>query len=77
MSASLSSSEILAVLEAAGFQHVSQRGSHLKLRKVTGAAKLTVILKHPAKDVPQGTFASILKQAGLTRAEFDRLRRSK
>jgi predicted RNA binding protein YcfA (HicA-like mRNA interferase family) len=56
MSKSLSSNEILAVLEAAGFERISQRGSHLKLRKLADGAKSTVILKHPATDVPQRTF---------------------
>jgi predicted RNA binding protein YcfA (HicA-like mRNA interferase family) len=31
-------------------------------------------LKHPAREIPEGTFASILKQAGMSRAEFERLR---
>lgn len=73
MSGSRSSSEILSVLRKLGFEEVSQRGSHLKLRKSTGDRRLTVVLKHPAKDVPHGTFSSILKQAGLTRDEFERL----
>jgi predicted RNA binding protein YcfA (HicA-like mRNA interferase family) len=30
-------------------------------------------VKHPAAQIPAGTFASILRQAGLSRAEFDRL----
>jgi predicted RNA binding protein YcfA (HicA-like mRNA interferase family) len=73
MSGSRSSSEILGVLRKLGFEEVSQKGSHLKLRKDQGGARLTVILKHPAKDVPMGTFASILKQVGISRDELESL----
>jgi predicted RNA binding protein YcfA (HicA-like mRNA interferase family) len=59
-------------LRLAGFEEVSQRGSHLKLRKA-GESPRTVIVKHPAASVPVGTFASILKQAGMTRKEFEDL----
>ena len=76
MSGPPSSSEVLAVLLRAGFVEVSQRGSHLKLRKFADTGVLTVILKHPVKDMPLGTFVSILKQAGMTRAEFERIRKS-
>ncbi|WNH47593.1 type II toxin-antitoxin system HicA family toxin [Stenotrophomonas aracearum] len=47
-------------LRADGFEVVSVRGSHHKLRK--GAR--TVILPHPKKDLPPGTVNSILRQAG-------------
>lgn len=64
---------MLKALRAAGFEVAGQTGSHVKLRY--GAR--TVIVKHPAGDVPPGTFAAILRQAGLTRQQFDafRLRR--
>lgn len=55
------STKLLRVLKAAGFEEVSKRGSHLKLRK----GDLTVILPHPKKDLPFGTVKSIYQQAGL------------
>ena len=70
----LSSREILAALRAAGFETVSQRGSHVKLRRQQQGQTQIVVLKHPAREIPEGTFASILKQAGMSRAEFDLLR---
>lgn len=70
MSRQYSSREVLAALRKAGFAEVSQRGSHVKLRSGDGR---TVIVKHPAAQIPAGTFASILRQAGLSRAEFERL----
>lgn len=55
------SRKLLKLLLDAEFELVSQRGSHLKLRK--GAR--TVILPHPRKDLPLGTVRSIYEQAGL------------
>ena len=73
MSKRYSSREILAALQRAGFQEVSQRGSHLKLRATRHGRTLTVVLKHPAAQVPAGTFKSILRQANLTLDEFEQL----
>lgn len=73
MSRALSSSEVIGALERAGFVRVSQKGSHVKYRRGRPGLTQTVIVKHPAKDVPKGTLSSILKQAGLSRAEFDKL----
>lgn len=61
------------MLRRAGFEQVSQKGSHLKLRRRTTATTLTVIVNHPSREYPEGTFASILKQAGMSREEFERL----
>lgn len=55
------SRKLLKLLKAAGFEEVSQRGSHVKLRK----GDVTVILPHPKKDLPLGTVRNIYEQAGL------------
>ena len=55
------SRKLLKVLKDAGFEEVSKRGSHLKLRK----ENRTVILPHPKKDLPLGTVRSIYEKAGL------------
>ena len=60
-------------LHRASFADVSQRGSHLKLRRVVSGRTLTVIVKHPAASIPIGTFRSILKQVELTQDEFEQL----
>ncbi|HLZ23890.1 MAG TPA: type II toxin-antitoxin system HicA family toxin [Ktedonobacterales bacterium] len=73
MSKRYSSREILKALRRAGFHDVSQQGSHLKLRATRGNRTWTVIVKHPAAEVPAGTFKSILRQAGLTLDEFEHL----
>lgn len=55
------SRRLLKLLKEAGFEEVSSKGSHLKLRK----GDRTVILPHPKKDLPLGTVRSIYQQAGL------------
>ena len=75
MSRLYSSREVIRALERAGFIKVSVRGSHLKLRLTTEGERRTVIVKHPASEIPAGTFASILRQSGLSRKEFEDLLR--
>jgi predicted RNA binding protein YcfA (HicA-like mRNA interferase family) len=55
------SKKLLKLFLDAGFEEVSKKGSHLKLRK----GDKTVILPHPNKDLPLGTVRNICKQAGL------------
>ncbi|MCZ8079101.1 MAG: type II toxin-antitoxin system HicA family toxin [Rhodobacteraceae bacterium] len=61
MELATNSRKLLKILKDAGFEEVSKRGSHLKLRK----GERTVILPHPKKDLPMGTVRSIYEQAGL------------
>lgn len=64
--------EIKRRLERAGFVEVSQKGSHVKFGRRSGAIVDTVIVpnKH---EVPVGTLRSILNQAHLTQEEWERL----
>lgn len=64
-----SSKHIIKILESKGFVFVSQKGSHKKFRKI-GQATLTVIVPDNRKEVPMGTFKSILRQSGLTENDF-------
>ena len=61
-----SSQEIIQVLKKNGFVLVSQRGSHKKFKK----GKRIVIVPDPKKEIPKGTFASILRQTGLSKEDF-------
>lgn len=64
--------EVKRKLEAAGFVLVGQTGSHAKFAKTTTEGILTATVpKH--RDVAPGTLRSILRQARLNQAEFDRL----
>ncbi|HPA71981.1 MAG TPA: type II toxin-antitoxin system HicA family toxin [Spirochaetota bacterium] len=66
MSKLFSSREIIAVLERNGFIFNSQKGSHCKY----GKGNYVVIVPHPRKEIPAGTFHSILRQSGLKRDDF-------
>ncbi len=66
-----SSEQIVKTLEREGFVFISQRGSHVKYRKA-GSLTLTVIVPAGRKQIPRGTFRSILRQAGLDESAFGR-----
>lgn len=57
----VSGAEVVKALERLGFQVVSTRGSHCKLR--SGSAVAIVPLH---KELAAGTLASVLRQAGIT-----------
>ncbi len=64
-----SSKEIVKVLLRRGFIFISQKGSHQKYRKA-GSKTLTVIIPADRKEIPTGTFRSILRQSGLDEKDF-------
>ena len=66
-----SSAHIVKVLQAKGFIYISQKGSHVKFRKF-GNPTLTVIIPANRKEMPHGTFRSILRQADLKEEEFEK-----
>jgi predicted RNA binding protein YcfA (HicA-like mRNA interferase family) len=68
MSRLFSSKHIIQVLLKNGFTQVSQKGSHRKFRK----AEKVVIVPDPRKEIPMGTFYSILRQSGLKREGFEK-----
>jgi len=65
-----SSAQIVRTLQREGFRFVSQRGSHVKYRE-TGRPTLTVIVPAARKQIPRGTFRSILRQCGLDESAFE------
>ena len=66
-----SSSEIIKVLEQYGFVFISQKGSHAKYRKKHEEYTVTVIVPTPRKEVPVGTFRSIVRQSKLDIKDFE------
>jgi predicted RNA binding protein YcfA (HicA-like mRNA interferase family) len=58
--------EIVRLIEEDGWQLTRQRGSHRQYSHPTKPGRVT-IAGHPNKDVPKGTAANILRQAGLKR----------
>lgn len=63
-----SSRHIIGVLLKKGYTEIDQTGSHKKFRK----DDRTVIVPSPRKEIPHGTFASILRQSGLSKSDFER-----
>jgi predicted RNA binding protein YcfA (HicA-like mRNA interferase family) len=57
--------DVIAALAKVGFVQVSQRGSHVKLRNV---GRTVIVPMH--RELATGTLRSVIRQAGLTPAEF-------
>jgi len=59
----LSGAEVVRILSIFGFKVVSQRGSHIKLRRIeaAGAQQTLTILNH--KGLDRGTLGAIYRQA--------------
>ena len=58
-----SSTELIKMVEKDGWFQVNQTGSHIKFKH--SSKKGIVVIPNHGKDVPPGTAASILRQAGL------------
>ena len=64
-----STEDVVRVLLRRGFVFISQKGSHIKFRRIA-ASERTVIVPAGRKEIPIGTFLSIVRQSGLERADF-------
>ena len=64
---SISGQQCVRALTRGGFEFVSQRGRHVKLRSTTSGRRYVVPLH---SDLAVGTLGSIIRQAGLTPDEF-------
>jgi len=61
----VSGARVAKALAGIGFAEISQRGSHVKLRR---AGSTVIIPMH--KELASGTLRSIIRQAGLTVDDF-------
>jgi predicted RNA binding protein YcfA (HicA-like mRNA interferase family) len=59
-------------LEAAGFDEVSQKGSHVKFVRRSGETVDTTIVPKKS-EIPVGTLRSILNQAHMDPEDWDKL----
>lgn len=66
----VSGKEVCKALLRAGYDLVSQRGSHMKLRR--DSPRRTIIVPN-CKTIKRGTLHGIISDAGLTLEEFVRL----
>jgi predicted RNA binding protein YcfA (HicA-like mRNA interferase family) len=64
----VSGRETLRALEKAGFTEISQRGSHVKLRR---GNRTVIVPLH--RELAPGTLRSVLRQADLTIEQFTAL----
>lgn len=62
----VSGTEAVRALEKAGFAYVSQRGSHIKLRRPDG--RIAIVPMH--RELAPGTLRSVLRQADLSVDDF-------
>ncbi|HEY2059563.1 type II toxin-antitoxin system HicA family toxin [Amycolatopsis sp. NBC_01480] len=58
--------KVIRILESVGFEHSRTKGSHAVFRHKDG--RVVVVPQHGT--IKRGTLSSILRQAGLTAAEF-------
>ena len=59
-------------LKAAGFVPVATHGSHVKfLRRTTVETRVVIVPRH--REIAVGTLRSIIRQAGMTIAQFEDL----
>jgi predicted RNA binding protein YcfA (HicA-like mRNA interferase family) len=65
----LSAREIIKGLNSQGFKVVSQKGSHIKMKKKTSEETRIVIIPD-YNEITVGTLQSIIRQSGLTPEEF-------
>ena len=64
--------EVKRKLESVGFEEVNQRGSHVKFAKQSlHGLQIVIVPRH--REVAAGTLRSILRQAGLSWDEFEKL----
>lgn len=59
----MDSREVIRLLLAAGWEEVTQKGSHKQFRHRARPGRVTVA--HPKRDIPLGTLRSIEKQSGM------------
>jgi predicted RNA binding protein YcfA (HicA-like mRNA interferase family) len=64
------SKDIEHVLKKLNFNLISQKGSHGKYKNPSGRI---VILPMNKKEIPMGTFRSILRQIGINLEEFKKI----
>lgn len=63
--------EVMRVLEKKDFHLIRQSRSHAIYRHLDG--RWTTVPIHPSKDVAKGILHKILKDAGVTVEEFERM----
>jgi len=66
---SVSSLDLIRIVKKFGFVEQKQKGSHLHLKRKIDKKRITIPI-HKNRDIPKGTLAAILKDAGISTDEF-------
>ena len=64
----LTSHQVIAALNKAGFEIMRQKGSHVRLRHPDG--RVVTVPDHRGQDIGRGLLRKILRDADLSRDEF-------
>jgi predicted RNA binding protein YcfA (HicA-like mRNA interferase family) len=64
--------KLIKILQTAGFKIIRQKGSHLIM--INDKKTRIVIPVHPGKDIKPGLIRAIIKEAGLNRDDFFKLK---
>jgi predicted RNA binding protein YcfA (HicA-like mRNA interferase family) len=67
----ISGREVVQALKKIGYEQDRQRGSHMILRQTDSPHRRLTVPDH--KEVAKGTLRAIIREAGLTVAEFRNL----
>ena len=67
--------EVIRTLERLGFVVRRQVGSHVRLVHPQRPECHVTVSVHAGRDLSEGNLASILRQAGMSREDFDQARR--
>ena len=70
---SVSGEKMVKILQKIGFLKISQKGSHIKLKRKT-KDDTTIIIVPNHKELTPGTLRNIIKITNLTLEDFDRLK---
>jgi len=71
----LTASELIRIVGRGGWQVVRQRGSHWRLENPDRPRNAVTVAVYANHDLPEGTLRAILRRAGLSREEFEALKK--
>ena len=68
----ISGRKLIAILEKLGFEKIRQKGSHVRMEHTDG--RKTSIPLHSGEKVGVGLLSKILRDSGITRSEFEKVK---
>jgi predicted RNA binding protein YcfA (HicA-like mRNA interferase family) len=71
----LTAAELIHILERGGWNVVRQKGSRQRFEHPEKPRNAVTEAVHAGRDLPEGTVRAILRRPGLSREEFEALRR--